>query len=230
MAYAGIALFVLLGIYAGLLLNADRLPPRWRLPSPASLRPRLTIAFVLVATLPAISLALVLSERANRQRTERAAASLQIEADRTGRTLDFLLGTTRAGVAALAQHIERAGALTRDAALRQLQLHHAAAPGIESMVLVSQDGSIVAATVRTASGPVSFAGNLGNTGDNPFFRLASRSGVPQISGAEREPLLRRGPAILISAPVRAPERRCVGSGPGRARPGKPRRPAGSLRR
>ena len=80
-AYVGIALFVLLGLYAGLLLSADRLPPWLRVPSPAGLRSRLTIALVLVTTLPAISLALVLSDRASRQRADRAAAALQTEAE-----------------------------------------------------------------------------------------------------------------------------------------------------
>ncbi len=202
LAYAGIGLFVLLGIYAVLLLNAERLPAWLRLPSPTGLKPRLTIALLLVATLPAISLALVLSERASRQRIERVAASLQIETDRTARTLDFLLETTRAGVVALAQHIERAGALTPDAALHQLQLHHVAAPGMESMLLVDREGAVVAATVRTKTGPVPFPEPTRGSDENSFISTAMHSELPRVSGAEREPLFRRHPAILISAPVR----------------------------
>ena len=90
-ANVGIALFLVLGIYAVLLLNGDRLPSWLRLPSPAGLRPRLTIALVLVATLPAISLALVLSDRASSQRAHLAFASLQAEADEAGRSLGHLL-------------------------------------------------------------------------------------------------------------------------------------------
>jgi diguanylate cyclase (GGDEF)-like protein len=204
-AYLGIALFVLLGVYAGLLLNADRLPRWLRLRSPAGLRSRLTIALILVATLPAISLALVLSDRASRQRADQAAASLHTQADGAARGLAYLVEKTRFGVVTLAQHIARAGAFSTDTAARQLQTHHASAVGVESMAAVRRDGTVVAATFMAGSAPLPFAVTGGRLSATAFLEEALRAPLPRISNAEREPLVGRHRTILISAPVHAPD-------------------------
>jgi hypothetical protein len=73
-ATAGIVVFCLLGLYAFiLLLTGKRSSARLRFLLPPTLRGRMILALVLAATLPAISLALVLSERASHERLEKDA-------------------------------------------------------------------------------------------------------------------------------------------------------------
>jgi len=73
----GFGLFCLLGIYATVLLLAGRhLPAQLRFLQLASLRGRLLLGFILVATLPAISLALVLFERMTHERPETTSTML----------------------------------------------------------------------------------------------------------------------------------------------------------
>ena len=75
MAVGGAVLFALLGIYAALLLfQGHRLPLRLRTFQPATLQGRIVTALILVATLPAVSLALVLAERASHERLQRTAS------------------------------------------------------------------------------------------------------------------------------------------------------------
>jgi diguanylate cyclase (GGDEF)-like protein len=57
----GACLFVVLGIYAGLLLNRPQLPAWLQPPQPATLRGRLVLALAVSASLPAVALALVLA-------------------------------------------------------------------------------------------------------------------------------------------------------------------------
>ena len=62
LAVAGIGVFCLLGLYAGFLFFADqRLVARCRFLLPPTLRGRIMLGITLASTLPAISLALVLT-------------------------------------------------------------------------------------------------------------------------------------------------------------------------
>jgi diguanylate cyclase (GGDEF)-like protein len=203
-ALAGVLLFLLLGVYAGLLLNNDHLPRYLRLPHPATLRGRLILAFTLVAILPAVSLALVLSERASQQRIERSATALQAQADDIAHTLQYLLDVTRSAISVAANHIQREGEFTSESLGGWLQLHHAAQPGLRSMLVVSGDGAVTAATVRGSGAPSPYAGPPLRVRENdPVYRALS-AGQPHASGTVSDPLS-GSPAILVSMPLRAPD-------------------------
>ena len=60
---ACVVLIILAGVYAGLILNADRLPRWLRVPVPAGLRARIVIALVPMAILPVLCMALILGPR-----------------------------------------------------------------------------------------------------------------------------------------------------------------------
>lgn len=202
LALAGVLLFLLLGIYSGLLLHIERLPRWLRPPHPASLRGRLILALTLVAALPAVSLALVLSERASHQRIERAATGLQAQADDISHSVGYLVADAHSALAGVANHIRRSGDYSPAAIGRWLQLHHATQPGLRSMLAVSRDGAVVAATVRRGNEIRPYGGSAIQIAATDPLRAALKAEAPFVSGAVHDPLRRALPAVLVSVPVR----------------------------
>ena len=175
------------------------------------LRPRLTIALVLVATLPAVSLALVLSDRASRQRTDRAAASLRTEAEGVARSLDYLLEKT-AVRSDRARPAHRACGRANPGGPRTPARATPPDRGRASKAWPScaLDGTVIAATIRARGETVPFSGAPDRLGGSELAAVALRSGTAEVSGAAIEPLRGEQAAILISAPLRARGRHSTG--------------------
>jgi diguanylate cyclase (GGDEF)-like protein len=91
---AGCVLLVLAGACAAWVVGPARWPAWLRLRFPSGLKPRLTIALVLVATLPAVSVTAVLAERASREHVMREVDALHSDAEtaaalRAARTREY---------------------------------------------------------------------------------------------------------------------------------------------
>jgi diguanylate cyclase (GGDEF)-like protein len=69
------------------------------------------------------------------------------------------------------------------------------------LAAIRRDGTVIAATLKKADAPAPFAVDGDRLPATAFLQAALRANAPQVSGAEREPLLGRGPVILVSAPV-----------------------------
>ncbi|MCC7257476.1 MAG: GGDEF domain-containing protein [Gammaproteobacteria bacterium] len=197
----GVALFLGLAAMAVLMLNAQHLPPWLRPPVPPGLRARITVAMVLMATVPAISLALVLTDRASRQRAERVAASLQAEAAGLAGHLAAVVDATAAEIATLASHVGREPAITPAVLERQLRLHHQWSSSIVGLVAVSAGNEAVAATaiVGGSVAPISLAGMPVHLPAGIAYRFGGDEVT--VSGARRDPVLGERTTLLVTAVI-----------------------------
>jgi len=144
LAAGGITVFCLLGLYAGFLLFANqRLLARCRYLLPPTLRGRIMLGITLAATLPAISLALVLMERTTGERLDRTADMLQSQTASFAGMADYFLDQSIANLKTSATEITLDD---RDEAQESIYRIHRALPGFLSLLLVDIDGQVVVAT------------------------------------------------------------------------------------
>lgn len=193
LAGAGVAVFCLLGIYAGFWLIADqRILERSRFLLMRSLRGRIMLGITLASTLPAISLALVLTERTTSERLERTADLLRYQATNIAQTADYFLYRYFAELETTAADIDLAD-LT-DAARIVDQAHRSMSQFL-SLMIVDDSGRVIAATPfgQTA------AESLPN--DAEYVRTPLSSGTGFFSGAMPHPDDPATTTVAISAPI-----------------------------
>jgi len=153
-AAAGFGLFCLLGFYATVLLvSGKHLPRRLQFLQLPSLRGRMLVAFVLATTLPLISLALVLSERATNERLETTATILRSQAETIGGLADFFLQGYLAELTDAASQVRPSLASGGNAVaatiVDPLIKVHRNMRGIRVMLVTDRQGRIVATTRQT---------------------------------------------------------------------------------
>ncbi|NND36030.1 MAG: cache domain-containing protein, partial [Gammaproteobacteria bacterium] len=153
-AVAGFGLFCLLGFYATLLLvSGKHLPRRLQFLQLPSLRGRMLVAFVLATTLPAISLALVLSERATNERLETTSTILRSQAETIGSLADFFLQRYLVELTDAANRVRPSLAAgdgeVADTIVDPLIRVHQNMQGIRAMLVADRQGDIVATTRQT---------------------------------------------------------------------------------
>ena len=192
----GIAVFCLLGLYAGFLFFADqRLVARFRILLPATLRGRIMLSITLAAMLPAISLALVLMERTANERLDRSADLMKSQAINFADMADYFLGQRIANLKASAVDID-IDIGTQPEAQELLDQIHDALPKFLSLLLVDTGGFIIAATgfdTRTIDSlPV----------DTDYVRNPLESGAAFLSGLIHLPGNDMAEVAAISIPVK----------------------------
>ena len=148
----GFILFCLLGLYAAMLLAAGKyLPERLRFLQLPGLRGRLLVGFMLAAMLPAISLALVLSERAANQRMEHTATILISQAASIAGLSDFFLRRYIGDLTESALQFGSDFENTDDGLASRLLELHRGQPGLALMLIADDNGRILASTKLTAT-------------------------------------------------------------------------------
>jgi len=193
LAAIGIAVFCLLGLYAAFLFFAQhRRLARFRFLLPPTLRGRIMLGIILAATLPAISLALVLMERTTSERLDRTADLLKSQTASFAKMADYFLDQSIADLKTSATDIS---VDDRDVAQESLYRFHRALPGFLSLLLVDIDGLVVASTEfgtqRVTALPV----------DTDYVSAPLQSGATFISDVNLHPGDDATLTAALSAPV-----------------------------
>ncbi len=201
LAVLGVTLFIALGAGMVLAFDTGRSRNRWRLPVPHTLRGRITLAMVLLATIPAISLALVLSDRASRQRAERVTDALQAQSIGLAGSLATAIDGAAADLGSLAAHIGREADFSPAALERQLRLHHEWAPAMASVMAVRSDATVVAATARVGGTVTLISAGQASASTSSVMAGTVRTGGGAAAVATRDPVLGERATLLLTVPV-----------------------------
>lgn len=210
LAAAGALLFCLLAAYAGLLLfAADRLPRAIRFMQLATLRGRLIMALTLVATLPAISLALVLTERTSHDSIDRATQLLAGQADGMMANADYFIARHTNGLVALARDLEPyiEDRIEVASVLRQ---YHTSYRSLGLVLAIDPTGQALGATQRIDDRPETFPGTRESLAAREFFRQPLKTGLPYISEGIIDSALGDEATVAISVPIVAADGRARG--------------------
>ena len=201
-AAGGFGLFCLLGFYATVLLLAGKhLPAQFRFLQLPSLRGRMLLGFVLVATLPAISLALVLSERTTNERLETTSTILTSQAETIVGMADFFLQRYVNELTDAARKIQpRLANPDPSVEAPMLQIHQMTT-GILLMIAADASGQVVATTQKTGATVAASDVHAHTTLNKEYFTLPLRTGAPYISGGLKDPEGRFPLAAAISVPI-----------------------------
>ncbi len=206
-AAGGFVLFCLLGLYAATMLVVGKYrPERLRFLQLPTVRGRLVVGFMLAATLPAISLALVLSERTTNERLEHTATILKSQAVSIANLTDFFVHRYITDLTESAQLFDT-NFETADADLTNhlLELHRGQ-PQMALMMIADDSGRILASTkiATTTNGgqqvtilPIP---DLSLAGER-YFAEPLATGAPFISGGVRHPQIDAPIAAAISVPI-----------------------------
>jgi len=144
LAVGGVIVFCMLGLYAGFLFFADqRFIARCRFLLLPTLRGRIMLGIILAATLPAISVALVLTERATNERLDRTTDLLKSQTANIAGVADYFLNKSLSNLKTSAGniHIE-----DRQQVQESLYRIHRTLPEFLSLLLIDTQGRILAAT------------------------------------------------------------------------------------
>jgi diguanylate cyclase (GGDEF)-like protein len=201
-AAAGIVVFCLLGLYAFILLmTGKRSSARLRFLQPPTLRGRMILALVLAATLPAISLALVLSERTSHERLENVAMTLTGQASGIARVTDFFMDKATSGLTGAARHLARIPATETDLLGEQLIRHHRGQRAFKTLLLVDTNGRVIVASSQVDGQPQLFPGPSGTLKDQVYFQQPMLSGLPFVSEVLHDTELSSESTIAVSVPM-----------------------------
>jgi diguanylate cyclase (GGDEF)-like protein len=205
-AAGGFVLFCLLSIYAALMLFAgDKLPMPLRFIQMPSLRGRMVLGFVLAGTLPAISLTMVLSERASDERMERTALMLGSEARNIAGIADYFLQKAAGDLDAMGQHVMR-GAIG-DPANIAARLREAPGnnPGFQTIMVLDGSGAPVT-TMKMGNREFEIIPNrIESVGEREYFLQPMENGERFFSPMIEEPALYHEPTTIVSVPLRSPD-------------------------
>ncbi|MFQ5636092.1 MAG: diguanylate cyclase, partial [Gammaproteobacteria bacterium] len=208
----GFTLFCLLGLYATLLLLAGKhLPPHLRFLQLPSLRGRMLLGFVLAATLPAISLALVLSERATNERLESTAAMLKSQGESAAEMTDFFLQRYVAELDDTARAIQPRLGESSTAVEQPMKQAHQMMTNIGLVMAVDESGLVIATTRKTGSTIESSHAHDQTRLREDYFLQPVQTGEPYVSNGLRDP---NHPSLLsaaISVPIIGPDSDTVGA-------------------
>ncbi len=196
LAVAGIAVFCLLGLYAGFLFFADqRLMARFRFLLPATLRGRIMLSITLAAMLPTISLALVLMERTANERLNRSADLMKSQVTNFAGMADYFLDQRITKLEASAADIDLDIEASPEAQ-QSLEQIYLASPGFLSLLLVDTDGLAIASA---GSGTMNIEPLPVDTG---YLRKPLKSGMTFLSGITHPPGNDVTTTAAISIPVK----------------------------
>lgn len=193
LAAGGIAVFCLLGLYAGLLFFSEqRFVARYRYLLPASLRGRIMLGIILAATIPSISLALVLMERAANERIDRTTELMKSQTASFAKMADYFLFQSQLKLKTSATAIDMADPTDARHAVRQT---HRTSPEFLSIMLIDNDGRVIAATEfgdKIISGlPV----------DTDYVQMTLKNKATWLSGINSHPGDDTTPTAAISVPI-----------------------------
>lgn len=210
-AMAGFVLFCLLGFYATMLLLAGKhLPARLRILQLPSLRGRMLLGFVLVATLPAMSLGLVLSDRATNERLEAASTQLTTHAETLADTTEFFLQHHIAELGDAAAAIQPRLADPDLPIEEPMIAAHRVATGMLLMTAADTSGRVIA-TTRKSGDRVEASGARQQTMlRKSYFTEPMRTGEPFISGGLQDPEGKLPLAAAIGVPIVAEDESVTG--------------------
>ncbi|NNF62046.1 MAG: diguanylate cyclase [Gammaproteobacteria bacterium] len=197
-----LALFLLLAIYAGALHAANS----GRFPGLAWLGGRtigrdLAIGLGVLATAPAIALAVVLASHSAGQREDRAAELLQETANTISTGLDELFDKHMNGIASLANTIQRSGRMDVASLTDAIVSHHELYPDYLTMLAANTFGDIVTATTMVQGRPLRISSLNHNISDRPYFVTPMREGGVFVSDVFQGRGLGQDPIIAVSARV-----------------------------
>jgi diguanylate cyclase (GGDEF)-like protein len=210
LAAAGALLFCLLVAYAGLLLfAAARLPRAIRFMQPATLRGRLIMVLTLVATLPAISLALVLTERTSHESIDRATQLLAGQADGMMHNADYFIARHTNGLVALARAVEPY-VEDRIEVANALRRFHTSYRSLGLLLAIDPTGQTLGATQRINDMPETFPGTQESLAERDFVRQPLETGRPYISAGTVDGALGDEATVAISVPIVALDGRARG--------------------
>jgi diguanylate cyclase (GGDEF)-like protein len=193
LAAGGIVIFCLLGLYAGLLVFADqRFAVRYRLPLPASLRVRIMLGVVMAATIPAVSLALVLTERAVNEQIDHTAELMKSQTASFAKLADYFLLQSEAKLTASATVIDIENRSdTRDV----INQTHRTSPEFLSIMLIDNDGRVIATTEFGEKNITELSV------DTDYVQMALQTKASRLSGIKPHPGDDATPTAAISVPV-----------------------------
>jgi diguanylate cyclase (GGDEF)-like protein len=198
----GFFMFCLLGTYAAISLFAGNwLPPRIRLVRLPTIRSRLIVGFILVATLPAISLALMLSERTIEERLDRTGVALKSQAVTTAQFADYFLETLTKNLTAIATQLQPDFGANADIVSRRLVVFHDSNPGFKTIMLLDLDGRVGPASRSVDRQAETFELPGESFADREYFRNVIDTGDVFLSDALNDPLLDQATVAVVSAPL-----------------------------
>lgn len=193
LAMGGITVFCLLGLYAGLLFFANQnFVARYRFLLLPTVRGRILLGIILAATLPAISLALALTDRATSERLDRTAILLKSQTASFARMANYFQYQS---ISTLKKTADTIDVNDRKQATEELYKLYRSLPGFLSMVLVDTKGKVVAMT--------EFGTNSVNelSPDADYIRRPLDTGRTFISGVSRHPGDESSFTAAFSVPV-----------------------------
>ncbi len=198
----GISLFGLLAVYTGiLLLTGRKLPAGIRMLQMPTLKSRLVLGLVLAASLPAISLALVLAERSTHERLERDAILLQSNADTIARNTGYILQMVSRSMEDLASRLkDQVDRPTTHLAGWVTSIHEKFS-SFRSLVVVNQAGQAVAGSSMINGRLRVFDRPSQPFTERDFFTIPFATQKTFISDAMRDPALGNQPVMIIAVPV-----------------------------
>jgi diguanylate cyclase (GGDEF)-like protein len=193
LAAGGIVILCLLGLYAGLLIFADqRFAVRYRYSLPASLRDRIMHGVVIAATIPAVSLALVLTERAVNEQIDHTAELMKSQTVSFAKSVDYFLLQSEAKLTASATVIDIEN---RSNARDVINQTHRTSPEFLSIMLIDNDGRVIATTELGEK-------NISELSvDTDYVQMALQTKASRLSGIKPHPGDNATPTAAISVPV-----------------------------
>ena len=198
----GLVLLFLLALYAVAVLNAGRLATAG-LPVPqfSSLRGRIRIKLILATTLPALSLALVLSEYSSHERLNDLARMLDAQSSGVSRVIDFLIEGSVSELNGAARELGRDQQLETLDINNRLVAQHRGLNLFGKLTVANLNGRIVASTLDIDGNPQSFRVSEDLLIDKPYYQQPALNGLPFISGLLEDPDLSTNATVAISVPI-----------------------------
>lgn len=201
-ATSGFGLFCLLGIYSAILLFAGERLPMWaRFIQLPTLRARMILGFVLAGTLPAISLALVMSERTTDGRLERSALILTSQTRNIADLANYFLSRSAADLAALDQQINLEPDSDGKYVANRLAEYHSRIPRWDMLIAADLTGSVVATTKLIDKQAHIVPNPLASIDDRNYFQEPLRNQKVYFSDLISDPALDAGSLTMVSVPI-----------------------------
>jgi len=193
LAIGGAIVFCLLGLYAGLLFFANqRFLERCQFLMLPTLRGRIMLGLILAATLPAISIALVLTERTTNERLDRTIDLLKSQTASIAKMTDYFIYQDISNLEKSTADID---INDRQQAQESLYRIQRSLPGFLSLLLIDKQGLVIAANEfgnqQIDALPV----------DTDYVQVPLETGDTFLSGIHHHPGDTSIMTVAISAPV-----------------------------
>jgi diguanylate cyclase (GGDEF)-like protein len=201
-AWAGVVMFCFLGLYAFALVNASRLAEN-RLPAPQlpSLRGRMRMTLILATTIPAISLAMVLSEHASHERLNEVARTLEGQTSGVSRVMDFLIEGSVSALNGAARQLAGDQQLETLDTNNRLVAQHRSLKLFRKILIADQSGRIIAATLDIDGNPQVIRAAQDLLIEKSYYQQPALNGMPFVSKVLQDPQLSTDTTVAISVPI-----------------------------